>query len=60
METLDKHFREITKAVFARYGFAHAELLRRWPEIVGSEMAQWCEPERIKYPRKSGDSAQKM
>lgn len=60
METLDKHFRQITKAVFQRYGFAHAELLRRWPEIVGEELARWCEPERIKWPRTANESAQKM
>lgn len=60
METLDKHFREITKAVFQRYGFAHAELLRRWPEIVGEDLARWCEPERIKWPRTANEQAQKM
>ena len=60
METLDKHFREITKAVFQRYGFAHAELLRRWPEIVGDELSRWCEPERIKWPRTASESSQKM
>ncbi len=60
METLDKHFRQITKAVFQRYGFAHAELLRRWPEIVGDELSRWCEPERIKWPRTASDTAQKM
>ena len=60
METLDKHFREITKAVFKRYGFAHAELLRRWPEIVGEELSRWCEPERIKWPRASSEQTQKM
>ncbi len=60
METLDKHFRFLTKAVFARYGFAHAELLRRWPEIVGEDVSRWCEPERIKWPRSASDAAQKM
>ena len=60
METLDKHFRELTKAAFARYGFAHAELLGRWPEIAGAGLAQHCRPDRIKWPRGAGESAQKQ
>ena len=60
METLDKHFRELTRAAFARYGFAYAELIGRWPAIVGDAVAQACEPERIKWPRAAGESAQKQ
>ena len=59
METLDKHFRELTRAVFARHGFAQAELIGRWPEIVGEEMSRVSEPERIKWPRGAGESARK-
>lgn len=57
METLDKHFRHLTSAAFARYGFAQAELLRRWPEIVGENLSEVSAPERIKWPR---GSAQKI
>ena len=32
MERLDKHFEKLTKASFARYGFAYGELLARWGE----------------------------
>jgi hypothetical protein len=60
MERLDKHFEKLTKASFARYGFAYGELMARWPEIVGEALAQHCEPERIKWPRGSGENAQKM
>ena len=60
MERLDKHFEKLTKASFARYGFAYGELMARWPEIVGGALAQHCEPERIKWPRGSGENAQKM
>ena len=58
MERLDKHFAEITKASFARYGFAYGELLARWPEIVGEALAGTCEPERIKWPRNAQNSPQ--
>ena len=59
METLDKHFRELTRAAFARYGFAQSELVGRWPEIAGEALALVSAPERIKYPRGSGENAQK-
>ena len=39
METLSKHFREITKAAFARYGFAQADVVANWDAIVGEELA---------------------
>ena len=60
MERLDKHFEKLTKASFARYGFAYGELMARWPEIVGETLAQHCEPERIKWPRGAGETAQKL
>ena len=60
MERLDKHFEKLTKASFARYGFAYGELMARWPEIVGEALAQHSEPERIKWPRGSGENAQKL
>lgn len=59
METLDKHFRELTRAAFARHGFAQAELIGRWPEIVGEELSRASEPERIKWPRGAEESARK-
>lgn len=60
MERLDKHFEKLTKASFARYGFAYGELMSRWPEIVGETLARHCEPERIKWPRGAGETAQKL
>lgn len=59
MDTLDKHFRQITKPVFDRHGFGHGELLSRWPEIVGETLAAHCEPEKVRWPRKAGEAAQK-
>jgi hypothetical protein len=53
MHTLAKPFRELTRAAFARYGFAYADLIAQWPEIAGERVAQWSEPERIRWPRVS-------
>lgn len=55
MRTLDKDFRDLTRAAFARYGFAYADLITQWPAIVGEALAQWSEPERIRWPRAGAD-----
>lgn len=60
METLSKHFREITKAAFARYGFAQADVVANWDAIVGEELAAVSAPERIKWPRGAGEEARKQ
>jgi hypothetical protein len=54
MESLAKHFRDLTRTAFTRYGFAYADLLSQWPAIAGDDVAKICEPERIKWPRNSG------
>lgn len=38
---------------FGRRGFAHAEILTRWPAIVGEELARNSCPERLIAPRGS-------
>jgi hypothetical protein len=37
--------------VFARHGFASGELVTRWPEIVGEEVAAHAEPIKLQWPR---------
>lgn len=58
MDRLDKHFRQLTKAVFSRYGFAYGEVLSRWSAIVGEELGAMSAPERIRWPRASGAGAE--
>ena len=60
METLSKHIRDITKAAFARHGFAESDVVAHWAAIVGDELAAVSAPERIKWPRGSGETAQKQ
>ncbi len=36
---------------FKKQGFASAELVTRWPEIVGPEIAAHAEPLKIQWPR---------
>jgi hypothetical protein len=36
---------------FARQGFASTELVTRWADIVGAEIAAHSEPEKIQWPR---------
>lgn len=39
------------KDAFAKQGFASSELVTRWTEIVGAEIAAHSEPEKIQWPR---------
>jgi hypothetical protein len=36
---------------FAKQGFASTELVTRWPEIVGAEIADHSQPEKIQWSR---------
>ena len=51
METLDKHFRLLAAQAFKAHGFATADLLSHWPEIVGAATARLCTPVRVKWPK---------
>jgi hypothetical protein len=42
---------------FAQQGFASTELITRWPEIVGAEIAAHSEPEKIRWPRQVANEA---
>jgi hypothetical protein len=42
---------------FKRQGFASAELIARWSDIAGPEIAAHSEPARINWPRGIGDEA---
>jgi hypothetical protein len=44
--------RKTLNDAFARQGFASTELITRWPEIVGAEIAAHSEPEKIRWPRR--------
>jgi hypothetical protein len=46
--------RTLTEAL-AKQGFASTELVTRWPEIVGAEIAEHSQPEKIQWPRAVGD-----
>ncbi len=40
----------------ARQGFAGSEIVTRWPEIVGTELAPHCEPVRLAWPPRGPSS----
>ena len=43
---------------FARQGFASSEIVTRWAEIIGADIAQHCEPIKIQWPRGPQDEPQ--
>lgn len=59
METLDKHFRHLAKAAFARHGFASEQLISQWGVVAGATVAQFCVPDKIKWPRTSAEQSRK-
>jgi hypothetical protein len=42
---------KVVGETFTRQGFASAELVTRWTEIVGVEIAAYSEPIKIQWPR---------
>jgi hypothetical protein len=42
-------------AAFKQQGFASSEILARWTDIVGPEIAVHCEPMKINWPRPVGE-----
>ena len=42
--------------VFARQGFASRELVTRWTEIAGAEIAAYSQPMKVQWPRAVGNA----
>jgi hypothetical protein len=42
----------LTTKAFQKYGFSTVSLLTDWPAIVGSELAKFTSPERLKWRRR--------
>jgi hypothetical protein len=49
---------KVVGETFRRQGFASAELVTRWPEIVGAEIAAHCEPIKVQWLRPTDDEDQ--
>lgn len=59
VERLDKHFRDLTRKSFERYGFAYADLIATWPAVIGDELGALSTPVRIRWPRPTGAAAER-
>ncbi|MBO6634274.1 DciA family protein [Parvibaculum sp.] len=47
------------QSAFAKRGFREAHVLAHWPEIVGGGLAEFSSPEKLVFPRGSGDTGGK-
>ena len=45
----------LMRPAFEKYGFPAASLLTNWAAIAGPELAAYTAPERLKWPRASGE-----
>ena len=59
METLDKHFRILAKAAFTRHGFASEQLISQWGAVIGPPFADFCLPDKIRWPKTASENARK-
>jgi len=48
---LSVHLNDVFSDAFARQGFAARELVTRWPEIAGKDIAAHAEPLKMQWPR---------
>lgn len=47
----------LTRKVFEKFGFSAASLITDWERIAGADVAAWCQPERLRWPRQAGEQA---
>lgn len=47
----------VARAAFAKRGFSEAHVLAHWPEIAGDQLAEYSSPEKLVFPRASGEDA---
>jgi hypothetical protein len=59
METLDKYFRNLSKAAFARHGFASEQLISQWDAVVGPTISAYCQPDKITWLKNTSENARK-
>src|ERR1700686_5511310 len=57
LRPLAEVLRKTLTDAFAKQGFASVELVTRWREIVGAEIAAHSQPERIQWPRSWQDAS---
>lgn len=50
----------LTRPAFGRRGFALGALLTHWPQIIGPELADCTQPEKLHFPQGKGDSGTLM
>lgn len=47
----------VVRAAFAKRGFTQAHVLAHWSEIAGAQLTEYSSPEKLIFPRGSGDVA---
>ncbi|MEM8689296.1 MAG: DciA family protein [Pseudomonadota bacterium] len=47
---IGKHVDKLTRGAFGAHGFAYAQILTHWETIVGPQLAEFIQPERLRWP----------
>jgi hypothetical protein len=48
---------QVAGDIYRRRGFQQAHILAHWPAIVGDMLAEFSSPEKLSFPRATGDTA---
>lgn len=51
LKSVAEAVKKASNKAFRRYGFSQREIISRWPDIVGSALAECSLPERLTFPR---------
>jgi hypothetical protein len=51
MQAIGATLPRIAKPVLGKHGLGEAQLLQEWPAIIGDELARYCWPIKLSFPR---------
>ena len=54
---LSKQLDALTKNLLGKRGFANADLLLHWSDVVGEDLAKGVKPDKITYPKNTREGA---
>ena len=54
---LSKQLNALTKNLVGKRGFANADLLLHWSDVIGEDLAKGVKPDKITYPKNTRENA---
>ena len=51
LRLLGQNIRKLTDRAIRKRGFVEAAIIHNWAAIVGADVATWCAPDKVTFPR---------